>query len=309
MIDQLLRATPSPSPDPSSEEPKLSDWLERLAQSPFEASIDRAFWAGFEADRLGYAFVGGYHAALMRLLGGRPGRRSLAATEKGGAHPKAIETKLTRASDGQFRLNGEKTFATLASVASEILVVASTGSDAEGKNRLKLVRIARDTAGLTIEDRAPTPFAPEIPHSRLTFKDVIVDEGAVLSGDGYDVYLKPFRTFEDTHVLAAAIGHVLRTARMHAFDHLMIESLIVFALATQSIAAMDPRSSSTHLALAGVFGGLRKLITDNDSEWQTKADKDTRDRWHRDIGLLAVAETVRQKRTEAAWDAIRTDLT
>lgn len=62
--------------------PSFEAWLARVKDAPFEQSIDRALWAGFEADRLGYAFVGGYGSALQYLLGVRDDvRRFLAATE------------------------------------------------------------------------------------------------------------------------------------------------------------------------------------------------------------------------------------
>jgi alkylation response protein AidB-like acyl-CoA dehydrogenase len=191
LLDLLARTSVDTTPVPS-----LAAWLDRLdgldrpdrpdrperLETPFTDTIDCAAWAGFHADRLGYAFVGGYEAALRRLVGGQPGRgrRCLAATEAGGAHPRAIATKL----EGGV-LRGEKTFATLASVADELLVIASTGASADGKNALVLVRVPRDAPGLRIVDRPPTPFAPEIPHATVTFDDFAVDPGAVLAGDGY----------------------------------------------------------------------------------------------------------------------------
>src|SRR5689334_21507952 len=115
-----------------------------------DRTIDRAIAAGLAADRLGRAFVGGYHAALSRLVGSaRDAKLSLAATEKGGARPRDIRTTFANG-----KLNGEKTFATLASAADEILVVASIG-ESDGKNNLVLVRVTADAPGLTIADRAP----------------------------------------------------------------------------------------------------------------------------------------------------------
>lgn len=309
-IEHLLRSTPSSSMVAATEgdgADLLDRWLARLLECPLTTPIDRAFWAGFEADRLGFAFVGGYHAALACLLGDArwTTRRSLAATEKAGAHPRAIETTLTADGDDAYVLNGEKTFATLASVANEILVIASTGAGEDGKNRLRLVLVPRDAKGLTVEDRPPTPFAPEIPHARIRLEGVRVRAADVLPGDGYDLYLKPFRTLEDSHVSACTIGHLIRTARLFDFERSVIESLTVYAITVRTIAlSMDPRAATTHVALSGVFRDLRKLIADHDDEWK-KTNDTTRERWRRDIGLLLVAEQVRQKRTEAAWSLLR----
>src|SRR5262245_7801337 len=112
----LLRSKPPDGPITS-----IEAWFARIASCPYEEPLQRALWSGFEADRLGYAFAGGYHAALGRLVDHArlpEAKISLAATESGGAHPRAIETRL----DGvgaELRLRGEKTFATLASVADE----------------------------------------------------------------------------------------------------------------------------------------------------------------------------------------------
>lgn len=308
-LAHLLRSPPAHEPIPS-----LEAWLERLAACPFEKSIDRALWAGFEADRLGYAFVGGYHAALRQLVIGAaealgqsfersrrlPVRLSLAATESRGAHPRTIATKLEEITAGQLRLHGEKTFATLASVADELLVVASRGTGPDGKNHLQLVRVRTNTPGITIEDRPPTPFAPEIPHARVKLADVAVREDDVLPGDGYSVYLKPFRTIEDTHVLAATLGHLIRTARSNGFATAVSEGCFASSIALRQVAVMDASDPAAHIALAGLFDGARRLLSQHECEWD-KADVETRDRWRRDVGLLVVAETARQKRTETAW--------
>src|SRR4029079_9919963 len=101
-----------------------------LPQCTFTLPVERALWAGLHADRLGYAFVGGYSAALARLLQRaaapeRPlaPRLSLCATEAAGAHPRNIATRLDEQGVASV-LRGEKTFATLASAADELLVVA-----------------------------------------------------------------------------------------------------------------------------------------------------------------------------------------
>lgn len=311
-LEHLLR-----SPVPSLATPaSLSDWLDHLDTCPFGSSIDRALWAGFEADRLGYAFVGGYQAALQQLLeiampstALPPKRRSLAASESGGAHPRAIKTALAQAVDpnGQPRLvlRGEKTFATLASAAEELLVVATRGVAVDGRSELCLVRVNPSAPGITIENREPTPFAPEIPHARVRFIDVSVSDADVLAGDGYVLYLKPFRTIEDAHVLAAALGQIIRTARMWAFDGVVVEAAYAHAIALREVATLPPADETGHIALAGLFEGVRRLAIDHEAEWN-KCDAETRDRWRRDLGLFVVADIARKARTAAAWMKLRT---
>lgn len=276
-----------------------------LDECPYEGSVDRALWGGLHADRLGFAFRAGYASALRRLFAhaGAPlptGKLCLAATEKGGGHPRAIETTL-REENGVFLLQGEKTFATLASASDEILVVATRGKTDDGKNQLVIVRIARDANGVSIEDRPPTPFAPEIPHAIVRFDDVAVASSAVLPGDGYDVWLKPFRTIEDTHVLASTVGYLAGVARAYGFDRNVIAELVAHAASLVDLGARDPSDPVTHVLLAGVFSSARKLAASLDGEWHHKVTPEERERWLRDMPLLLVAENARTKRTENAF--------
>lgn len=284
----------------------LPAWLATLGGCPFSRGVDRALWGGFHADRLGYAFVAGYDAALARLLanaGIAPrGATCLAATEKDGAHPRAIATRLEERGDGLV-LNGEKTFATLATIADDMLVVASRGTE-DGKNRLAIVRVARTTPGVTVARRADTPFAPEIPHAHVKLEDVAVSREDVLPGDGYDAWLKPFRTIEDVHVLASVVGYLAGAARAFAWDERRLAEIIALGMAIGDVAARDLTLPIVHVALAGLFESARRLVSSLEPEW-AKAAPDERARFVRDMPLLLVAETARQKRTEAALRALR----
>ena len=66
---------------------------------------------------------------------------ALCATEAGGAHPRAIASSLTPDPAGGQRLSGQKRFATFAHDADILLVVASMGADAAGRNRLRVARV------------------------------------------------------------------------------------------------------------------------------------------------------------------------
>ena len=208
----------------------LAAFTKRFAACPFTGQIERAVWGGFHADRLGYAFASGYSAALARLFEHAlrvadgtarplPARVCLCATEAGGGRPRNIATRLAK-QGGALVLNGEKTFATLATAADELLVVASRGIEADGKNRLRVVRVKPNASGVEIVPRDPLPFAPEIPHALVRLVDVVVENEDMLPGDGYDHWLKPFRTIEDTHVLAATVGYLHGAARAHGFGQI-----------------------------------------------------------------------------------------
>lgn len=295
----------------------LDRWLSVVRTCPFTGSVERALWGGFHADRLGYAFAAGYGAALARLFEhaaraqplstpiAAPDPRSLtvlAATESGGAHPRAIATTLDK-QGGALVLRGEKTFVTLAPVADQLLVVASRGVGEGGKNRLRVVRVRRGAPGVRVEPRPETPFAPEIPHAVVRFDGCVVEDRDVLPGDGYELWLKPFRTVEDVHVLGSTVGYLLGLARASDWPRAIVTELAALALALVDLAARDAAAPLTHLLLAGTFGSARRLVDALEPHWAT-ASADERARWERDRPLLVVAENVRAKRTETAWGAI-----
>jgi len=260
----------------------------------FSSTVDRAAAGGFLADRTGYAFLAGYRAALSKLDPTLT-RASLCASESGGAHPRAIETRIEPRGDA-FVLNGEKTFATLASAADVLLVVASKGKDGD-RNQLQIARIPSKREGLTIRDRDPIAFAPEIPHARITFRDVRVLPSEVLEGDGYTRFLKPFRTIEDVHVMAAWLGHVVRLARAYDEPPEILDEALSAIAALRTIAEEDPLDPGAHIALAGVLAQAARLSS---AVSLAKAEEPVRTRWSRDLPLLAVAGVARNARREAA---------
>ena len=258
--------------------------------------IDRAVRGGHDADRLGAAFVAGYGAALRALVPDAPARTSLCATEHGGAHPRAIASRL----DHDLRLVGHKRWSTLATEAELLLVVASVGTDDAGRNRLKLVRVSPRAPGVTITPMPPPPFAPEVRHAEIQL-DTWVEPGDVLPGDGYTDYLKPFRTVEDLHVHGALLGWMLGLAARHAWPRELTERLLAAVAAVRSLAAAPPLAPATHLALAGTIALVRDLV--ERAPWAS-LDPDARARWERDRPLLEVAGRARAARLDAAWAAL-----
>jgi hypothetical protein len=283
----------------------VGELLARLETSTYEASIDRAIHAGAIADRLGYAFAGGYLAALRRLVPDLPrdARACLCATEHGGAHPRAIATRLDRGDDGVLSLSGCKNWVTLGTLARELLVVACTGTDDRGRNRLSVVRLDAGRDGVSIVEKEPLPFAPEIPHAEVTFDRVSIRPEEVLEGDGYDRYLKPFRTIEDIHVFAATLAYVAKVALHHRFPHAVTEGCFSLLFALRALDTESPASRDVHLALAGVIAAGHRLLTEAAPHW-AHVDPETRARWERDVPLLGVADKARQKRAQAAFHGL-----
>lgn len=273
-------------------------------------TFDRAVLGGFRADRLAWAFAGGYRSALERLVPTLPrdAMASLAVSERGGNSPKQIATRLVR-TDAGFVLEGDKTWTTLGPRASELLVAARVDAEGSARPELRVVRVRADAPGVTITPMQEMPFVPEIPHASVALRGVAVDERDVLLGDGYDDYVKPFRTVEDVHVFGAALGHAVRELRRRASPpgeprlRPAIERALACLSALSSLADAPALAAPAHLALAGalslggeVYASLDALIADAADEAAV--------RLRRDRALLAVAGKAREARRDRAWEIV-----
>jgi acyl-CoA dehydrogenase len=265
----------------------------RVVRAAWPVSIDRAIALGAHSDRLGHAFFGGYTAAVTALdpTLGPDDIGALCATESGGGHPRAIQTAL---SDG--RLSGQKHFVSGGSLATKLLVVAKVG-ERDNRPELKLARVSSRASGVVIEDGATLDFVPEVPHGAVTFTDAPVE--AVLEGDGYVRYLKPFRTVEDLHVFGAIAACLVSNGR-GVLAKQTVEQLLAVLSSIAMQGREDPRDVSVHLALAGVLAQARALIDAIDF---SVFEPSFRERFERDRPLLKVAERVRVARLEKAWSA------
>ncbi len=280
----------------------LRQWVS--AASTIQDTVERAARAGLSAEGVGWAFAGGYESALAKLhpaLDARGTLAALCATEQGGGHPRAVRTSLQRSPDGGWVLTGRKSFVTLGADAELLLVVAKTGEDAGGRNILRIAAVPSSRRGVTLEPAAALPFAPEIGHAAARFEAVVVGESEILPGDGYDTVLKPFRTIEDVHVMAALVGWTIGVGRTAGWERDWMEEAIALLLALRAVNREPPLDPGTHVALAGVLAAVRRLL--DRAAWPM-VDAAIRERWERDRPLLDVASTVRSARRDAAWRAI-----
>ena len=112
----LLTAPPDPLPIATIDDLFRAHRARASSLWAGAAPFDRAVALALSVDRVGYAFAGGYHAALRALAPSVPEDRVVAfcATEDEGAHPRAIRTSLAKAPGGGFSLTGRKRWATLA---------------------------------------------------------------------------------------------------------------------------------------------------------------------------------------------------
>lgn len=307
-VHAVLASAPDPTPLGGS-----SAWWERhraVARGEPHA-IDQAILGGFAADRLAYAFASGYQAALRALVPDLPWDRlaSLAVTERGGGHPRAIETRLDpiggEGEGGGYLLTGRKRWATLSGDAGVLLVAASisTGADAQGRNRLRVARVDGAAPGVTRRPMPEPPFTPEISHGEVELACVVVAESELLPGDGFDRYVRPFRTVEDVHVHAAVYAYVIREIRLHGLGRPLAERFAGLLVALRALAAEDPAAPEVHVALAGVLSLARAPLEDLDCAW-AKTESPAHARWERDRLLFSVAGGVRDARLARAWEKL-----
>jgi alkylation response protein AidB-like acyl-CoA dehydrogenase len=263
-------------------------WAQTASLRAHEATVDRAIELGFAADRLGMAFAGAYCSAMVALGAPDDGPSALCATEDEGGHPRAIKTRLEAG-----RVTGTKRFVSFGTFAKTLLVVASEGVDEQGRNRLRVVQVA--AREVKLEAGVELPFVPEVPHASVVLENVA---GQVLPGDGYERYLKPFRTIEDLHVNAAVLAYLLNVGLRFGWSTAVKEDLLAGLASAVTLGSMDPSSVATHRVIAGLLGNATRIIDGLD--W-SNVEPDERARFERDRPLLKVAAKARLARQQKAW--------
>jgi hypothetical protein len=268
--------------------------------------IHQAIIGGFVADRVGWAFASGYQAALRALFPDAPGDRicALCVTEEDGNSPKAIKSSLKKNSDGWI-LNGAKRWTTLGPEGALFFVAARDEAASEKRPSIRIARIDSTAPGLKIEGMPATKFVPEVPHARLQFENLKVKEAEILRGDGYDEYVKPFRTVEDIHVQAAVLSYLMREGQRLSWPPGWLERLSALIAALGKLSDMPAAHAETHIALAGALAIGAGLIGETEEFWLKSASDPAALRWQRDKELLKVAGQARDLRTQRAWETLR----
>lgn len=273
-----------------------------------DTAVAQAVLGGFDADRVGWAFAAGYQAALRALLPQLPGDAVAAfcVTEESGNRPRDIHTRLTPLADGAWSVSGAKRWTTLGPDSSVLLVVgAMPSADAAQRPQLKVVRVPSGAAGLTLLPMPETRFVPEVPHARVQLDAVRVEAAALLPGDGYADYVKPFRSVEDAHVTLAVLAYLLREARARGWPSSFAERLYALLVALAEVAAADAAAPATHVALAGALAFAHQLYAEAGTLWAGLGADAAAQRWGRDAALFGVASSARGQRAARAWERLR----
>ena len=271
----------------------LEDWyarlLERLGGTP--QPFELALVGGLQAATPGLAFLAGYQAALRMLWPAAPWTAgALCVTENRSTRPADMNTRI----DG-LQITGRKDFVTAAECADWLLVAAREEGEGQAP-RLALSVVRQGAPGVRIEPLPALPLMPDIGHARLHLEQA---HGERLAGDGWDDYVKPFRTLEDVHVLTAVVAWQFGVGRDCAWPETLLLRLQALLAGCAEVARQAPDAPTTHLLLAGLFaeqqalaGELEVAFAGGPAHWA--------ELWLRDKGLLRIAEAARSKRLEKA---------
>lgn len=266
--------------------------LERLGTAaPFELAV----LGGRAMATPGLAFLIGYQAALRVLWPSAPAALgALCATERRSVRPADMHSRL----EG-LRVTGRKDFVT-AGLEAEWLLVAARCEAAGESAQLKLAVVYPGEPGVTLEALPTLPLMPEVGHARLTLQQAACE---LLAGDGWDAYVKPFRSLEDLYVLAALVAWLYGVGQESAWPQALQLRLLGLLGGCAEGSRQCADSVGCHLLLGGLFaqfhalrGELDQALAAGPEQWAQL--------WQRDHGVLALATAARDKRLAKAWAAV-----
>ncbi|MDR7023278.1 acyl-CoA dehydrogenase family protein [Pseudomonas peli] len=270
----------------------LEEWyaslLERIGHP---APLQLALLGGRLAATPGLAFLAGYQGALRALWPAAPWTLgALCVTENRSTRPADMTTRIDA-----LTLDGRKDFVTAAEAADWLLVAAR--EEAGGAPVQLALGVVRNGApGVQIETLPALSLMPDVSHGRLHLQGAQCER---LAGDGWDDYVKPFRTLEDTHVLAALTAWLFGVGQESAWPQALQLRLLGLLAGCAEVARQCPSAAGSHVMLAGLFAQFDSLRPDLDNAFAA-GDAHWAQLWQRDKGLLAIAGSARSKRLQKA---------
>jgi hypothetical protein len=239
----------------------------------------------------GLAFLVGYQAALRMLWPSAPlSLGALCATEQRSLRAADMQTRLN-----DLRLSGRKDFVTAGDAADWLLVAAR--SEAPGTDpRLSLAVVYPGEPGVHVETLPPMPLMPDLSHGRLVLDNALCE---LLAGDGWDAYVKPFRTLEDLYVLSAMGAWLYGVGQDCNWPQTLQLRLLALLAGCAEVSRQAPNNPSGHVLLGGLFAQfdglkaeLEQALADGAPQWATM--------WQRDRAVMDLAAGARAKRLAKA---------
>jgi hypothetical protein len=243
----------------------------------------------------GLAFLVGYQAALRTLWPSAPASLgALCATEQRSLRSADMQTRLR-----DLRLSGQKDFVTAGDAADWLLVAARCEQPGEDP-RLSLAVVYPDEPGVRVEKLPAIPLMPDVSHGRLSLDNAACE---LLAGDGWDVYVKPFRTLEDIYVLSAMTAWLYGVGQDSDWPQPLQLRLLALLAGCAQVSRQTPDSPAGHVLLGGLFAQFEALKDEIDQalaagspEWAAM--------WQRDRAVMDLGSVARGKRLAKALAAI-----
>ncbi|AHZ69204.1 hypothetical protein OU5_2125 [Pseudomonas mandelii JR-1] len=243
----------------------------------------------------GLAFLVGYQAALRMLWPSAPlSLGALCATEQRSLRVADMQTRLSG-----LRVSGRKDFVTAGDAADWLLVAAR--SEASGETpRLSLAVVYPDEPGVRLEKLPAIALMPDISHGRLFLDNAQCE---LLAGDGWDAYVKPFRTLEDIYVLSAMTAWLYGVGQDSDWPQALQLRLLALLAGCAEVSRQAPNNLAGHVLLGGLFAQfeglkaeLNEALADGPQHWAAM--------WQRDQSVMDLAAGARGKRLAKALAAI-----
>lgn len=279
----------------------LPIWYARLrVLAPPRPTIAAAMVGGHAAPSPGLAFLAGYQAALRVLWPAAPDELgALCVTEGGSVRPADLTTRLV----GD-RVDGRKDFVTAGDAARWWLCAAREEAVGE-RPRLALVIVRAGAPGCRVDALPAIPWLPEVGHARLHLGGAPCER---LAGDGWDDYVRPFRTIEDLHVFAAIVAWLHHVGLAGGWPGALLLRLAALLAGAAALARMSPAAATTHVLLAGQFAALQALEGDLEAAFAAGPAAEAA-LWARERRILGVAAGARAKRLGRALTALGREAT
>ena len=239
----------------------------------------------------GLAFLVGYQAALRMLWPSAPlSLGALCATENRSLRAADMQTRLT-----DLRLNGRKDFVTAGDAADWLLIAARSEETGEAP-RLSLAVVYPGEPGVRLEKLPAIALMPDISHGQLFLDNAMCE---LLAGDGWDAYIKPFRTLEDIYVLSAMTAWLYGIGQDSNWPQALHLRLLALMAGCAEASRQPPNNPAGHVLLGGLFAqfdGLKaeiqQALADGPQHWAAM--------WQRDQAVMELAAGARGKRLAKA---------
>ena len=255
--------------------------------TPFELAVA----GGRRMATPGLAFLVGYQAALRMLWPSAPlSLGALCATEQRSLRPADMHTRLT-----DLRLSGAKDFVT-AGDAADWLLIAARSEEAGATPRLSLAVVYPGEPGVTVAKMPALPLMPDISHGRLHLDGALCE---LLAGDGWDAYVKPFRTLEDVYVLSAMTAWLYGVGQDSDWPQTLQLRLLALLAGCAEMSRQPPNNPAGHVLLGGLFAQFDALKTELDQAL-SEGDPQWAQMWQRDQSVMQLAAAARAKRLAKA---------